>query len=223
MATAARSLSRMANCLVLVPRVRSNPVTRTKMITPPATATRSFSAPSFRLMASKDGKPGGKDPESEPEDIPIVGEYSPENLSEEERAMYEKLSPEERAIFDEENHQLVKQFNDPTQRASILAEVERSAAQIERETPVRYEDAGRTPRGFWSMSEDDEFAKVEDGDDDFNDDEITSMAHAEVDLHREMREYARIAAWDMPLLSSKFYLFIYLFIFFFFLSSHFLT
>jgi small subunit ribosomal protein S35 len=45
---------------------------------------------------------------------------------------------------------------------------------------------------------------VEDADDDFHDDEITSMAHAEVELHREIREYARIAAWDMPLLTSKF-------------------
>jgi hypothetical protein len=29
------------------------------------------------------------------------------------------------------------------------------------------------------------------------------VAHSELEVHREMREYARIVAWDMPLLKSK--------------------
>jgi hypothetical protein len=32
---------------------------------------------------------------------------------------------------------------------------------------------------------------------------MTTLAHQEMELHREMREYARITAWDMPMLSSK--------------------
>lgn len=36
----------------------------------------------------------------------------------------------------------------------------------------------------------------------FNDDGMPSMAIDELEVHREIREYARIAAWDMPSLSS---------------------
>jgi len=32
--------------------------------------------------------------------------------------------------------------------------------------------------------------------------EMTSMGHGELEQHREMRHYARLAAWEMPLLSS---------------------
>jgi small subunit ribosomal protein S35 len=34
-------------------------------------------------------------------------------------------------------------------------------------------------------------------------DDITTLAHGELEQHREMRYYARLAAWEMPLLSSK--------------------
>ena len=34
-------------------------------------------------------------------------------------------------------------------------------------------------------------------------DDITALAHGELEQHREMRYYARLAAWEMPLLSSK--------------------
>jgi len=33
-------------------------------------------------------------------------------------------------------------------------------------------------------------------------DDIPSLAHGELEQHREMRHYARLAAWDMPLLAS---------------------
>ena len=32
--------------------------------------------------------------------------------------------------------------------------------------------------------------------------ELSSLAHGELEHHREMRHYARLAAWEMPLLSS---------------------
>lgn len=118
--------------------------------------------------------------------------------------MYEMLSPEDRELFDAENRKFVEEYNDPEKRAAAFAEIERAVAQVEREEPMRFEDVRDKSRGFWAEEEDDEFALVEDGDEEFKDDEITSMAHAELELHREMREYARIAAWDMPLLSSTY-------------------
>jgi hypothetical protein len=41
----------------------------------------------------------------------------------------------------------------------------------------------------------------EDGE--FNQDDLPAKGHQELDLHREIREYARLAIWDLPLLSSE--------------------
>lgn len=60
---------------------------------------------------------------------------------------------------------------------------------------------------FWNDEErDSEMITNEFGEDDFEEDDITSMGHAKLEEHREMRQYARIAVWEMPLLSSKLFL-----------------
>lgn len=117
--------------------------------------------------------------------------------------MYDMLSPEERAAFDAENQRIVADFNNLEKRAAAFAEIQKSVDQIDKQEDIRFEDIRPKYRGFWAEDDGDEMAQVEDGDEDIQDDEITSMAHAEMELHREMREYARIAAWDMPMLSSK--------------------
>jgi small subunit ribosomal protein S35 len=46
-----------------------------------------------------------------------------------------------------------------------------------------------------------------DGFSDYDDDEaenIPTLAHGELEHHREMRHYARLAAWEMPMLASKY-------------------
>jgi small subunit ribosomal protein S35 len=43
--------------------------------------------------------------------------------------------------------------------------------------------------------------EVEDPEEDDHDD-LSTLAHGELEQHREMRHYARLAAWEMPLLSS---------------------
>jgi len=35
-----------------------------------------------------------------------------------------------------------------------------------------------------------------------DDDDINSLAHGELEQHRELRHYARLVAWEMPLLSK---------------------
>ncbi|KAL2009898.1 hypothetical protein VTN00DRAFT_5705 [Thermoascus crustaceus] len=197
MATTARSLSRSALFLARRGPVRQNVVFQSPIVT----QSRFFSASTFNYMPEDPPvPPPPKEPR--PEDMPPLPEYSPDKLSKEERSMYEMLSPEDRELFDAENRKFVEEYNDPEKRAAAFAEIERAVAQVEREEPMRFEDVRDKSRGFWAEEEDDEFALVEDGDEEFKDDEITSMAHAELELHREMREYARIAAWDMPLLSK---------------------
>ena len=58
----------------------------------------------------------------------------------------------------------------------------------------------RLKLGFFSMGEEDPVATGED--EEFEGDDITFLAHGDLEQHRELREYARIAAWEMPLLSS---------------------
>ncbi|KAJ5109205.1 hypothetical protein N7456_005880 [Penicillium angulare] len=163
--------------------------------------TRSFSVSPYRFV-SEDPVVPPPPRDLKAEDYPPMPEYSPESLSREQRSMYDLLSPEDRAAFDAENKRLVEQFNDVSYRSAIFAELDKKVDQIDRAEDIRFEDVRNKSRGFWSEDEDDEFALVEDGDEEINDDEITSMAHAEVEFHREMREYARIAAWDMPMLSK---------------------
>lgn len=165
-------------------------------------STRSFSASPFSF-AQKNPQPTRERP-PRPEELPPAPEYSPDLLNEQERSMYDRLPPEEREEFDAENRRIVEEFNDPEKRKKIFADLDKQAAEIERATPMRFED--QKPRGgsnFWSADEDDEFSEVEDADDTFHDDDIPSMAHAELEVHREVREYARITAWDMPMLSSR--------------------
>ncbi|KAK6064740.1 hypothetical protein SCUP515_11622 [Seiridium cupressi] len=58
-------------------------------------------------------------------------------------------------------------------------------------------------RSFWGEDEQDQDYLTEDIDeDDFSDEDIMSIAHGKLEEHREYREYARIAAWQMPLLSK---------------------
>lgn len=58
----------------------------------------------------------------------------------------------------------------------------------------------RIKLGLMSMGEVDEY---ESGEDElFEGDDMSSIAHGELQQHRDLRQYARIAAWEMPLLSS---------------------
>lgn len=59
----------------------------------------------------------------------------------------------------------------------------------------------RWPEGFFAIDEE----RDDPGEDpEFENDDITSLAHGELEQHREIREFARIMAWDMPLLYSMF-------------------
>ncbi|KAJ5345002.1 hypothetical protein N7452_003006 [Penicillium brevicompactum] len=187
MASAARPLAQQARLLT-----RRNPI---------ASSMRCFSAsPLNRAQEDRVVPPPPKDRNAS--DYPAAPEYSPENLDKETRSMYDLLSPQDRSAFDQENQDKVARWNDPVERAAMFREIDQSVQQIDKETDLRFEEVKSRQLGFWAEDEPDEFGQVEDGDEEINDDEMTSMAHAEVELHREMREYARITAWDMPMLSK---------------------
>ena len=79
--------------------------------------------------------------------------------------------------------------------------------EIEREAPEVFENPTRlkpSEVGFWAEDEEDELGRYEDADDDVDESMMTAMAESELELHREIRQYTRAAAWDMPLLTSTF-------------------
>ncbi|PYH46780.1 mitochondrial 37S ribosomal protein mS35 [Aspergillus saccharolyticus JOP 1030-1] len=166
---------------------------------PIVTSYRSFSATPLSFLPDEPAVP---ETPAQP-DIPTIKEYSPETLDPQTRSMYDLMSPEERQAFDAANKRLVSEFNDPEKRKSRVAQLEKKVADLEKRDPWTLgSDFQKKKLDFWADEEIDPMGMVPDMDDDFNDDDITSMAYAELEEHREIREYARIAAWDMPSLSK---------------------
>ncbi|KAI1806733.1 mitochondrial ribosomal protein [Daldinia bambusicola] len=61
----------------------------------------------------------------------------------------------------------------------------------------------RLRKSFWHDEEEDtDLITDEQNEDEFEEDDIMSLAHGKLEEYREQREYARISAWEMPLLSK---------------------
>lgn len=164
---------------------------------------RSFSVSPFRFLPEDPVAPPPPK-ETRVKDTEPMSEYSESSpdFSTQERLFYDKLSSEEQAAINAESRRAASEWKDVEESEEDSVELDKLVNQIDKQTDIRFEDV-RVTRGFWAEDDGDEFAQVEDGDEEINDDEITSFAHAEMELHREFREYARITAWDMPMLSSK--------------------
>jgi small subunit ribosomal protein S35 len=70
--------------------------------------------------------------------------------------------------------------------------------ELERDEDFELEedDRRRTMTGFWAEGE-----AAMGPDEDYHGDDITSHGHGQLQQHRELREYARLIAWELPLLS----------------------
>ena len=122
----------------------------------------------------------------------------------EELMSSEPLTPEELADHEEATKNL------PPEAANAInalrTEMSEFEAEMFRELDREIEEDEEPPPekrfrpGIMAMGEEDE---QDEGDDEtFEGDDISSHAHGELEQHREMRNYARIAAWEMPLLSK---------------------
>lgn len=56
---------------------------------------------------------------------------------------------------------------------------------------------------FWDEDETDSELITNNDADEFDENDMTDIAHAKLEEHREQRAYARIAIWEMPLLASE--------------------
>jgi hypothetical protein len=62
------------------------------------------------------------------------------------------------------------------------------------------EPEAREAPGYWNEDKHEDLGP----DENFNQDDLPAAGHMELDLHREIREYARLIVWELPLLSSKY-------------------
>lgn len=167
-----------------------------------------FSTTASRL--AEESQPDGSLPgATEDEAIQAKRPFTIEDLDETARTAFDRSSPEEQQelrdalkILGEDDSTASSNTISEEMDAEIALEVE----SLERDQPLRMGDE-KLPKnhgGFWADGEDDDFSQVEDQDDDFHDDDMTTVAHAQLDLHRDMRQYQRRIAWDMPLLRSAY-------------------
>ena len=138
----------------------------------------------------------------EPASISFVDSLTPES-----RAFYDSLSPADRLSYEADAQKLDEYMKSERVARLMNAEISLAANDVLKDTsPDESMEASneRFKSGFMSMGEDDEIDSGED--ETFEGDDISSIAHGELEQHRELREYARVTAWEMPLLSSMFYI-----------------
>lgn len=126
--------------------------------------------------------------------------FSLDDLDDEERSTYTSLSEEDQEEWREEAQHMHDHMTSPevvSELQSALSQAVNETAQESQGEPVMER---RIKPGFFAMGEADEQNTGED--EEFEGDDITSLAHSELEQHREIRHYARLAAWEMPLLSS---------------------
>ena len=123
-----------------------------------------------------------------------------------ERADYETLQQQKQEEYLGLRNHYIAMLEQPVEdNSSVDAMVTQMDREMEKEAPMDWPKPVRLKGpevGLWAEDEEDEFGQVEDADDDVDDSMMTAVAENELELHREIRQYTRAAAWDMPLLTS---------------------
>ena len=129
------------------------------------------------------------------------------DLSSGDRADYETLSKAEQPKYIALKNHSKALMESPQSAEELDAMAERAGFEVDRSDPW---DIPPDPKprlsdlGFWGEDEDDEFGQVEDADDEESNLNVSTIAENQAELQREIRDYTRMAIWDMPLLSSKY-------------------
>ena len=117
-----------------------------------------------------------------------------------ERAAYQSLTPQERDQWLEEAQQMHEHMTSPQVESELQGLVSQAVYKTAEAVPHVEPVVKRIKPGLFAMGEEEEQDSGEDPK--FEGDDIPSLGHGELEQHREMRHYARLAAWEMPLLSS---------------------
>lgn len=139
----------------------------------------------------------------------------PENDEDDEAAAFDDdMSFSEERVPDEEFlKSLPAEFRTPEimeAAKGVMADVDMASEEDELHTKwddmeeKLFKDPRPQKDSFWFDEEDDDPSTADIEGDDFDDDDITSTGHGKLEEVREMRQYARIIAWEMPMLSSTY-------------------
>lgn len=126
--------------------------------------------------------------------------FDPSMLDPSDLEQYNLSSPEEKTEIEKACAATVYHFNRPAVQDELNAHLADVSYDIQKEFGGDRARPEKIKPGLMAMGEVDEQGTGED--EEYRGDDISSLAHGELEQHREMREYARIAAWEMPLLSS---------------------
>ena len=126
--------------------------------------------------------------------------FSLSDFDSRERSAYQSLTTQERDQWREEAQQMHEHMTSPQIESELQGLVSRAVYETAEAVPHVEPAVKRIRPGFFAMGEE----EVQDSGEDpkFEGDDIPSLGHGELEQHREMRHYARLAAWEMPLLSS---------------------
>lgn len=102
---------------------------------------------------------------------------------------------------EERTPELVKELQNIQQ--TLEAQDRNMHKSLDEEAATLFKEPRPLKDSFWFDEDDDDPMTHDVQGEDFDEDDITSMAHGKLDELREYRHYARITAWEMPLLSSK--------------------
>ena len=161
-------------------------------------ASRSFSSP----RNSGGVEPDERNNSSVSRPLPLA---LAEALSPEDRTKYESLSAGEQERVKQAAESVRRHMKSPSVEGRLSAALANAVHNVEIERPVVHQEKFRGA-GFMALGETDQEGTG--ADDEFKEDDISSLGHAQLEQHREIREYARLAAWEMPLLSSKLFTFL---------------
>jgi small subunit ribosomal protein S35 len=186
MASAAKSACRTA-----ARQLRTPQYTHVNSLTRPFSSTR-------RTLADTDKKDA-----SSASTASYFNQTFYKRLSNDDQAAYVGLSPADREKMEKVDAALRDEFaNDSRTHRELEDQISAELEHLEMAFPPAPVDRARkNDQGFFQMGEKEDIGPDED---DFQGDDISSLGHAELEQTREIREYARLAGWEMPLLASTF-------------------
>ena len=166
-------------------------------------------APAIRspFIDEEDAKTNEPLPYIDPSDYKTPSEpITVDDLEPTERAEYETLSQQKQEEYlGLQNHYIALFQEQDYDGDYVDGQADMMAKELDREAPLDFPPPGKllpSQVGWWAEDEDDELGYYEDADDGKDDSAMMAIAEDQLQLHREVREYTRIAAWDMPLLTS---------------------
>ncbi len=128
--------------------------------------------------------------------------FSQEIFEELKAKLPSKVRREIDKLISEEEDKQSPPENEARMRSEMQQNVQSALVEYERDKPP--EDFIKLPRfkkSFWDMGEDEEEG-IGPEEDNYKGDDLNEQGHEELEYHRELRHYARVAVWEMPLLSS---------------------